>query len=101
MFVRGDGQIEMIGDVPVELSLHGKAVRRRATSILPVHRGKRLCFLALRSLFGERGRVAEWTRQWSGPWEARIYATGETMVFQSRRVALLWERAKLEELLER
>jgi hypothetical protein len=64
---------------------------RRVSHIWPVHPVKRIAFRLLRALFGERGRVAQWTRQWQGPWQAIIIDTGETFVHQSRRVCLDWE----------
>lgn len=89
----------MIGDAPAELEAMGDTVRNRASNILPLHRGKRAAFLLLRSLFGERGRIAEWTRQWQGPWLCRLFATGETYVHQSRRCCLAWEHEQLNQIM--
>lgn len=100
MFVRSNGQIEVIGDIPLELEQIGDCRRERASSIVPVHIGKRIAFLLLRAIFGERGITAEWTRGWYGPWLCTLYATGETYVHQSRKVCLRWERDQLEEILE-
>jgi hypothetical protein len=101
MFIRADGQIEVIGDVPLELEQIGNCRRERASSIVPLHLGKRIAFLLLRTIFGERGITAEWTRAWRGPWFCLLYATGETFCHPSRRVCLAWERARLEQIMER
>lgn len=95
-FIRGDGQVVTIGDPPIEL---GEGVRKRASSIVPLHHGKRLCFLVLRALFGEHGRVAAYTRNWQGPWLTTIFATNERFITQSRWVALKVEHERLEQIL--
>lgn len=99
LFVPVGGEVISIGEMPLELQ--GDVKRERASNILPVNRFKRVCFLLLRAVFGERGRVAEWTRQWYGPWTGRLFATGETFTAQSRRVVLDWERRRLEDFYER
>jgi hypothetical protein len=65
----------------------------RVSHIVPADSEKRLAFLALRFLFGERGRVAEWARQWQGPWQVRWAASPGVVAFthQSRRVCIDWE----------
>lgn len=101
LYVQLDGSIKILGDAPPELAaLLGEGTRRRASSILPLHRGKRAWFLFLRLLFGERGRVAEWTRQWQGPWWTKVFATGDEFIHQSRKVCLKWEHERLEAFYE-
>lgn len=99
MFVRSDGSIEIIGSSDLELGQLGVGTRRRASRIVPLHKGKRFAFLLLRALFGENGITAEWTREWQGPWAAVVFATGEAAVFESREEALQWEHERLEEYL--
>jgi hypothetical protein len=101
IFINRDGNISSIGDIPQELeqAVVGTVKRQRASNILPVNRFKRALFLALRAVFGERGKVAEFTRQWQGPWICFLFATGETFVAQSRRVCLQWEHERLEAIL--
>lgn len=99
LFIRSDGQIQVIGDPPEALAEMGERVCNRASNILPVAWGKRCAFLLLRALFGERGRVAEWTRQWRGPWTSRLFATGETYTHWSRWACVAWEHERLEELM--
>lgn len=101
LFVSGSGTIIAVGDIPPELEQVGTVVRKRASNIVPLHRGKRFLFLLLRAVFGERGITAEWTRQWTGPWCAILFQTGESFIHQSRKVCLKWERERLEALYER
>jgi hypothetical protein len=85
------GEIEFLGDIcPIDLPL-GKTVRRRVSTIQPLCLWKRLAFLFLRRVCGEQGRVAAFTRKWSGPWTARILATGQTHTFNTRARAIAWE----------
>lgn len=98
LFIGYNGHIVSIGDPPLEME--GERSRKRVSNILPVNRFKRVAFLALRALFGERGRVAEWTRRWHGPWTSYLFATGETFTHQSRRVCVRWEHDKVSALLE-
>ncbi len=89
--VAEDGSIEWIGDkCPLDLPL-GKIRRRRVSTIRPAHNGKRMVFQILRTVFGEQGRVAAFTRRWNGPWIATILSTGETAVFENRQAAIDWE----------
>ena len=99
LWVSGSGTIISIGDLPLELE--GEQHRNRASEILPVNPIKRVAFKLLRFCFGERGRIAEWTRQWHGPWEGRVLATGETYTHLSRRAVLAWEHERLEEFYDK
>lgn len=90
-----DGEIRVLGDAPVEL---GTGTRKRASHVLPCHPVKRVLFVILRLLFGERGRVATFTRSWQGPWQVTLVNHPESFTHQSRRVCLLWERERLREL---
>ncbi len=71
----------------------GPITVRRASHIWPAHPVKRTAFRVLRSLFGERGRVAQWCRTWRGPWQVRFAASKSIVSFQhpSRRVCVDWE----------
>lgn len=45
----------------------GEVITKRASHVFPELFWKRLAFRILRIL-GDRGRVAQWTRTWQGPW---------------------------------
>lgn len=72
----------------------------RASNVVPVNLIKFVSFVALRMMFGARGRVAEWTRRWQGPWE--VWLAGDkskrpAFTHQSRRVCIDWEIAHLNQ----
>ena len=46
----------------------GAARPRRASHVVPMSLGARLWFKALRAVFGEDGKIGDWTRTWAGPW---------------------------------
>jgi hypothetical protein len=103
-----------LGDLPLRLP-HSALRIQRASHVWPVHPIKRAAFRLLRLCFGERGRVAVWTRSWRGPWQVVLMRNAEcgmrnhtaappaphsaprTPHFQhpSRRVCLDWERRML------
>lgn len=83
-------------DLPVQ-----QARTVRVSHILPVNRLKRSVFVALRFLFGESGRVSDWTRQWTGPWQARFLEVSHfrdqpAFTNQDRDACLDWERRIIE-----
>jgi hypothetical protein len=90
-----DGTVEFLGECPLDLPL-SNPIRRRVSVILPAHNWKRIAFKNLRTVFGEQGRVAAWTRTWTGPWTARILATGETYTAETRAQCIAWEIEQLQ-----
>jgi hypothetical protein len=64
-----DGVVTGFAD---EVSFEGLEVelstKTRVSHILPKSLGARLFFMVLRVLFGETGRVAQWTREWGCDW---------------------------------
>lgn len=81
----------------IPAGVFGPVTRIRASHILPVNRLKRLAFRCLRWTFGERGRIAAWTRSWSGPWQVRwAHDLGAVAyIHPSRRACLDWEHRQL------
>ena len=69
---------------------------RRGGRVVPVNPIRRTAFRLLRWLFGDRGRVAAWTRTWSGPWLV-VVPTGALGPFADRDAAV---QAEVEYLLE-
>lgn len=49
---------------------------RRAGFVYPQHPVARLAFRAMRWVAGSKGRVADWTRNWSGRWVVIDAQTG-------------------------
>ena len=65
---------------------------------LPASPSKRAAFRLLRRLFGDRGRVAAWTRTWPGPWLVQMSPTGDVLgPFANRDAAVRAEVRYLEE----
>jgi hypothetical protein len=52
-------------DIFMEL---GERITARASNVLPVRFWYRQAFRILRTLFGDYGRIAQWTREWSTRW---------------------------------
>ena len=96
--LKHNGQVEWLCDnPPIDIDI-SHVTRRRVSHIVPAHRGKRFAFRLLRAIFGERGRVAEWTRtdRW-GPWRVTVIKTKRTAIYGSRLAALDWEQRELEQ----
>lgn len=88
-----DGTCEFLDNLPFSL---GPRRIRRVSQILPINMSKRMTFLFLRLIFGENGKVADWTRTWHGPWQATLLCNGRQFISQERSVCLMWERTQLE-----
>jgi len=92
--IRRDGFIECLGELPFKTV---NQTRRRFSEILPRNPVKRLAFRLLRKLFGETGRVSDYTRSWVCVWKAEILLgphKGETMESGLRCVLIDWEHEK-------
>ena len=94
--IEPDGRMVTFGDAP-ELESLGTVKRQRVSHILPVHADKQIAFRILRILFGERGRVAAWTRTWCGPWIVLMVNSRKVFAHPSRAVCIQWERRELDE----
>ena len=84
------------GEFPVEVI--GDAVKTRYSHIWPKNVPLRLAFNAARHVFGERGRVARWTRSWACVWTVRLASAPDAVLFSSRdRAACVeFERKEFE-----
>lgn len=82
-------------DITAEL---GRVTKTRASHVLPAHWFKRIAFRMIRAAAGERGRIAEWCRNWRGPWQVRFARDPRAVVFShpSRRVCIQWEIDQLQ-----
>ena len=54
---------------------HGDVVTTRASHVEPVQLVARICFYILR-WFGDKGRIAEWTRNWHVTWRVNTRPVG-------------------------
>jgi hypothetical protein len=53
----------------------GTEITRRASHVEPVQKFARICFYILR-WFGDKGRIAEWTRNWNVLWRVNTKPVG-------------------------
>jgi hypothetical protein len=75
----------------------GDPVKTRASHVLPANPIKRAAFRVIRFFSGDNGRVAQWCRNWRGPW--LVYWKGDrkpSFGHVSRRVCIKWEISQLE-----
>ena len=88
--INDDGVISYIKD-PKAPAFEGSHSQRRASNVLPHNPIKRIAFKALRLVFGNRGRVSDWTRTWTGENIVNIVGGPTLGPFGSRREALDYE----------
>jgi hypothetical protein len=90
------GRIQWLSPPPFPLKIE-KRTRQRFSEIVPANQLKRVAFRLLRRVFGEEGRVADWTRSWLCRWHAEILIgkhKGETFEHGLRACCLEFEREK-------
>jgi hypothetical protein len=54
----------------------GSVKTRRASHVEPYTRGYRMSFHLLRWIFGDQGRVSDWTRSWDVLWRVNLTPVG-------------------------
>lgn len=86
-----NGMLSCLHNDAVPMHELGTVTTTRLSHIVPLFLPKRAVFRLLRLMFGERGRVADWTRSWRGPWHVSILATGAWSVFEKRADCVAWE----------
>jgi hypothetical protein len=102
--IKPDGSIVAVKTVAVDEVLSGfvhYSDFRRASHILPCNLAKRIAFQLFRLLFGERGQIADWCRNWRGPWQVTWAENLHQIVFKhsSRKACIKWEIAELNKKL--
>jgi hypothetical protein len=75
----------------------GKATIERASHVVPSGFFKRLTFRVLRRLFGDCGRLANWTRSWQNSWQAEMVGGPVLRGYATRQAALQAERDWIRE----
>lgn len=105
LFIAPDGTVRAVACSELEAITReiGTVQTRRASHVLPAHPVKRAAFRLIRLAVGERGRVAEWCRQWRGPWQVRFEDSPHVVRFTShnRQAAIAWEIQQLNARLAR
>ena len=93
--VGSDGNLEFLMEPEAgDLLQQGMVVTRRASHILPKGKILRIAFKAIRGIFGETGKVSEWTRQWQCRWIVDLGPSGGPVLgwFGDRRNAIAAEQ---------
>ena len=90
LVVNEDGTIEQIVSEDM-LRLDGAETVKRASNVLPFGITKQIVFKALRRVFGDKGRVSDWTRRWRGPHVVDVIDGPLLGPFGSREEALRCE----------
>lgn len=85
-----NGDVQFIGEDIFDLPL-GKIRRRRLSTIQPNVVWRKAAFLLLRTVFGDRGRVAAFTRKWNCEWEVRLIGRPGTFRSMDRSACVAWE----------
>lgn len=93
--IKPNGDLEFLGFPPPGLNLP-VTNPMRFSEIVPdyIHPVRARAFRILRRIFGERGRVAAWTRQWQCMWVCVILQgpmRGKRSVSRSRKTLIEWE----------
>lgn len=100
LVINPDGITKAI-NAPVCLSKIGISSKTRASHVIPEHELKKIAFKIFRKIFGDTGKISNWTRTWKGPWLIDFSPTigGLYGPFLSREKALEVEYKKLKEWL--
>lgn len=94
--IRRDGFIEFLSQPPIPLKLE-KQTRVRYSEIVPLNPWLCILFRILRFLFGEKGRVSDWTRGWRVTWLCVILLgehKGDAQVSEYRDYLITYEHEK-------
>lgn len=99
LYVAQDGTVSAIaGETAQDIATAlGDPVKTRASHVLPANPIKRAAFRVIRFFSGETGHIAQWCRNWRGPW--LVYWKGDrkpSFGHVSRRVCIKWEISQLE-----
>ncbi len=94
-----DGTVHCVADPTIDLEELGEVTLRRASHVLPLSPPLQFVFKGLRALFGEKGRVANWTRSWKCHWVVDLSPSGGPYLgpFTDRSKAIADEVMWLEE----
>jgi hypothetical protein len=92
------GKVTMVANSLVNPADFASLEKWRASHVLPWGRARRWWFVKLRKWFGETGRIADWTRNWRGPWLVDLSPSDGPIFgpFERREWAIRFEVAWLE-----
>lgn len=90
ILIRRDGTMCWLTAPPIHLA--GSITTKRFSEIVPRNPALRLAFRALRKVFGETGKVSDWTRSWHCMWRMTVLETGFTDYSMDRASLITQER---------
>jgi hypothetical protein len=85
------GTLTFLVDADTQALLNESSVIQRASHVEPVSRPLRAVFHGLRSLFGEKGAVASFTRLWPCLWQINLGPIGGPILdptYRNRQAAI-------------
>lgn len=85
------GTLTFLVDADTQALLNESSVIQRASHVEPVFRTLRVVFHALRHLFGEKGRMATFTRLWPCLWQINLSPIGGPILagtYRNRQAAI-------------
>jgi hypothetical protein len=94
LIITNSGHLLTLGN---PLGLPGVVESKRWSEIIPCSIPKRIAFRVLRYLFGERGRVAQWTRGWRTTWQMTVLSTGYTARCNDRQSLIQLEHEQFNQ----
>jgi hypothetical protein len=107
IFIAADGEITCDSSVTRMLNLDGESktiIRRRASHVEPDSLTLRIIFHLIRKIFGEDGRLGNFTRRWRCIWRVDMSPSGGPILeerYLNRGLALDAERRWLWENTEK
>lgn len=103
LIINEDGTIQSIKNEGEDFDLFdAESEVNRASHVEPVNRTLRRAFHFLRKVFGENGRVGNWTRRWKCEWRIDMSPVGGMVFygFASRADAIAYEVMILKRMME-
>jgi hypothetical protein len=85
------GTLTFLVDADTQALLNESSVIQRASNVEPVSRPLRAVFHTLRHLFGEKGRMASFTRLWPCLWQINLGPIGGPVLdatYRNRQAAI-------------
>lgn len=83
--ITADGTVRFLNTPETATLITPETVTRRASNVQPVNRVLRRAFYALRTTYGEKGWVAQFTRLWPCLWQVDLSPAGGPVLPQTWR----------------
>ena len=89
--ITSDGRVRFLNTPETATLITPETVTRRASHVQPVNQLLRRAFYALRTAYGEKGWVAQFTRLWPCLWQVDLSPVGGpvlSQVWRDRKAAI-------------